>query len=178
MKTILETPRLVLRELSQADYSALAAIMQDEQAMYAYEGAFSDIEIQAWLDKQLMRYQTDGFGLWAVILKESGNMIGQAGITWQNVEGERIPEVGYLFQRAYWGNGYATEAAVACKNYAFDILGFQEVYSIIRDINIPSINVAIRNGMLARKRSIRHYRGVDMPHYVFSARKEGSNHVI
>lgn len=46
MKTILETPRLVLRELSQADYSALAAIMQDEQAMYAYEGAFSDIETQ------------------------------------------------------------------------------------------------------------------------------------
>lgn len=116
--------------------------------------------------------------MWAVILKESGNIIGQAGITWQNVEGKRVPEVGYLFQRAYWGNGYATEAAVACKNYAFDILGFQEVYSIIRDINIPSINVAIRNGMLARKRSIRHYRGVDMPHYVFSARKEGSNHVI
>lgn len=178
MKTILETPRLILRELSQPDYSALAAILQDEQTMYAYEGAFSDPETQAWLDIQRMRYQADGFGLWAVILKDSGMMIGQAGITWQDVEGERVPEVGYLFNRAYWGRGYATEAAVACKEYGFEKPGFQEVYSIIRDHNIPSINVAIRNGMFARKRIVRHYRGVDMPHYVFSARKEGSIHAL
>ena len=178
MKTILETQRLTLRELSQADYPALAAIMQDEQTMCAYEGAFSDEETQVWLNKQFTRYQTDGFGLWAVILKDSGAMIGQAGITWQEVGGERVPEVGYLFNRAYWGNGYATEAAIACKEYAFEKLGFHEVYSIIRDSNIPSINVAIRNGMLLRKRDIRHYRGVDMPHYVFGVRKVGRINVI
>ena len=67
---------------------------------------------------------------------------------------------------------------VACKEYGFEKPGFQEVYSIIRDRNIPSINVAIRNGMFARKRIVRHYRGVDMPHYVFSARKEGSIHAL
>jgi len=145
--------------------------MQDERTMYAYEGAFSDEETQDWLDRQLRRYKDDGFGLWAVILKETGAMIGQAGITCQDAGGEHIPEIGYLFNRAYWGKGYATEAATACKQYAFEKLGFNEIYTIVRDINIPSINVAIRNGMLVRRRIIKHYRGVDMPHYVFSARQ-------
>ena len=162
---ILETPRLILREMTQADYPALASILQDDRTMVAYEGAFSDEETQGWLDNQLTRYRKDGFGLWAVILKDNGAMIGQTGISWQNADGERVPEIGYLFNRAYWGNGYAIEAAAACREYAFEKLGLREVYSIVRDINIASINVAIRNGMLIRKRFIKHYRGVDMPHY-------------
>jgi len=161
--------------MTQADYPALAAILQDEQTMYAYEGAFNDEETQNWLDRQLKRYNEDSFGLWAVILKENGQMIGQAGISWQDVDGERVPEIGYLFNRAYWGKGYATEAASACKKYAFDKLNFDEIHSIVRDVNIPSMNVAIRNGMTIRKRTVRHYRGLDMPHYVFSARKLGKN---
>lgn len=138
--------------------------------MYAYEGEFSDAETQEWLDRQQASYRRDGFGLWAVVLKESGEMIGQAGITWQDIDGERIPEVGYLLNRAHWGKGYALEAAIACKEYAFARLGFGEVYSIVRDTNIASIKVAIRNGMTVRRRLVKHYRGVDMPHLVFSAR--------
>jgi len=147
----------------------LAAILQDGQTMYAYEGAFNDEETQAWLDKQLARYRDDGFGLWAVILKETGEMIGQCGISWQDVDGERVPEIGYLFNRAYWHNGYATEAAMACKEYAFNTLGFKEIFTIVRSTNIPSKNVAIRNGMIIRGRTIRHYKGIDMPHFVLSA---------
>lgn len=173
MKTILETERLILREMTEADLGALRAILQDERTMVAYEGAFSDEEVREWLKRQQTRYREDGFGLWAAVLKESGQMIGQAGITWQQADGERVPEIGYLFNRAYWHQGYATEAAAACKRYAFDVLGFEEIYSIIRDTNIPSINVAIRNGMAIRKRFIKHYRGLDMPHYLFSARKNG-----
>jgi len=169
---ILETLRLVLREMNTADYPALAAILQDEQTMYAYNGALSGEETQDWLDRQLARYREDGFGLWAVILKESGEMIGQAGISWQDADGERVPEIGYLLNRAYWGKGYATEAAVACKCCAFERLGFDEICSIIRDNNMPSMNVAIRNGMLVRKCFVKHYRGADMPHYVFSVRKD------
>jgi len=166
---ILETPRLILREMTQEDYPALAAILQDEQTMYAYNGAFSDEETQEWLDKNLKRYAEDGFGLWAVILKSSGEMIGDCGITWQEVEGERVPEIGYHLNRTYWHNGYATEAAMSCKEYAFNKLGFKEVFSIVRSTNIPSKNAAIRNGMIIRKRTIRHYKGVDMPHFVLSA---------
>jgi len=169
---ILETARLILREITPSDLPDLSAILQDEQTMYAYEGAFSDAETREWLNRNLKRYQEDGFGLWAVILKDTGAMIGQAGITIQAVEGERVPEVGYLFNRRYWHNGYAAEAAAACKAYGFAVLGFSEIFSIIRDTNIASLNVAIRNGMLIRKRFVKHYRGVDMPHFVLSARKE------
>lgn len=169
---ILETKRLVLREMTQDDLPALCRTLQDEKAMYAYEHAFSDAEAQAWLDRQLGRCRRDGFGLWAVILKETGRFIGQCGITWQDAGGIQVPEIGYLLERAYWHHGYATEAAVACRDYAFHTLGMERVYSIIRDTNIPSQNVAKRNGMSVCGSLIKHYHGIDMPHLIFCVSKK------
>ncbi len=171
MKRILETERLTLREMTRDDLPALAAILQDGETMYAYEGAMSDAETKDWLERQLTRYEKDGFGLWAVCLKDTGEMIGQTGVTLQPVENEQLPEIGYLFNRAYWHKGYAAEAAAACRQYAFDVLGISEIYSIIRDTNMASMNVAIRNGMTVRKRFIKHYRGVVMPHFLFGVKK-------
>jgi ribosomal-protein-alanine N-acetyltransferase len=168
---ILETNRLILRQMEQNDYSDLAEILQDEEVMYAYEGAFSDIEVQEWLNKQITRYQTDGFGLWAVISKETGDFIGQAGLSMQECDGEQVCEVGYLFKKKFWHKGYATEAAIACKEYAFYRLEEGKIYSIIRDNNIPSQNVAKRNGMKPIKGFTRHYKGVDMPHYAYVVEK-------
>ena len=172
MKTILETPRLLLREMTTSDLPAICRVLQDEKTMYAYEHAFSDEEAQAWLNNQLRRYREDGFGLWAVVLKESGEIIGQCGITLQDVNGEWVPEVGYLFERAYWHQGFATEAAIACKEYAFSVLGLNTVYSIIRDNNIASQNVAKRNGMTICGRIVKHYYGMDMPHLVYRAERD------
>ena len=161
---ILETERLILREMQPSDFDALCRIMQDEETMTAYEGAFSDEEVQAWLYRQLERYRKWGFGLWAVILKENGAMIGQCGLTMQPWMGEDVLEIGYLFERAYWHRGYATEAARACRVYAFDTLNAKEICSIIRDTNTASQNVALRNGMKKTDSWVKHYRGVDMPH--------------
>jgi len=169
---IYETKRLYTRPMTPDDSPALAAILQDADTMYAYEHAFSDEETQAWLDRQLKHYVEDGFGLWAVILKETQEMIGQCGLSMQEVEGEMLPEIGYLFNRKYWHKGYASEAAIGCRQYTFKKLNFGEVYSIIRDTNLASINVAIRNGMLARRRFVKHYWGVDMPHILFSVRND------
>ena len=170
----IETTRLFMRELKQSDYDALCRILQDSEVMYAYEGAFSDEEVQEWLDKQLRRYREDnGLGLLAVILKESGEMIGQCGLTFQDCMGEKVIEVGYLFQKAFWHKGYAVEAARACKEYAFNVLKAEEVYSIIRDSNIASQRVAERNGMVRSGEFVKHYRGVDMPHFVYSVRRTG-----
>lgn len=165
---LIESTRLFLRKMSQSDFNALCKILQDEEVMYAYEGAFSDKEVQEWLDRQIMRYKTDGFGLYAVILKENGEMIGQCGLTFQDFNGNQVLEVGYLFQKAYWHRGYATEAARACKEYAFTVLDADEVYSIIRDTNIPSQKVAERNGMVRVGVFTKHYRDVDMPHYAYA----------
>lgn len=151
---ILETERLYLREMNQADFNSLCNILQDEDTMYAYEGAFSDNEVQEWLDRQIARYQKWNFGLWAVILKETDEMIGQCGLTMQPWKETEVLEIGYLFNRLYWHKGYATEAAKACKKYAFETLKADEVCSIIRNTNIASQNVAIRNGM---KRKDTHY---------------------
>ena len=162
---ILETERLYLREMNQNDFGSLCKILQDEKAMYAYEGAFSDAEVQEWLDRQLARYKKWGFGLWAAVLKETGEVIGQCGLTMQLWKEREVLEIGYLFRRDCWHRGYATEAARACKAYAFEKLEAEEVCSIIRDINEASKRVAIRNGMMKTDVWTKHYRGVDMPHF-------------
>ncbi len=168
---ILETERLYLREMRRSDEDALRKILQDEDVMYAYEHAFDNDEVHQWMEKQLQRYQECGFGLWAVILKETDEMIGQCGLTMQDCNGRKVLEVGYLFQKEFWHQGYATEAAVACRDYAFMVLHAEEVYSIIRDNNIPSQNVAKRNGMVIKERLVKHYYGMDMPHLVFCVKR-------
>lgn len=167
-----QTERLYMRELERSDYDALCRILKDDGAMYAYEGAFSDEMVEEWLEKQLERYRKWGFGLWAVILKETGELIGQCGLTLQPWKGEEVLEIGYLFNKYYWHNGYATEAAQACKEYAFGVLRADEVCSIVRDTNIPSQNVAKRNGMRFNDADIKHYRGKDMPHYRYAVKNE------
>ena len=161
---ILETERSYMRELEQGDFDALCLILQDEETMYAYEGAFTDAEVHEWLNRQIERYKKWGFGLWAVILKETGELIGQCGLTMQPWKGGEVLEIGYLFRRSYWHKGYATEAAQACKKYAFENLDADEVCSIIRDTNTASQNVALRNGMTPTDTMVKHYKGVDMPH--------------
>jgi len=171
---ILKTERLSLREMRQSDFPALRMILQDAEVMYAYGRAFDDAETQAWLDKQLQRYRETGVGLWAAILKETGGMIGLCGPIVQDCDGEQVLEIGYFLQKAYWHKGYAIEAAVACKRYAFETLGASEVCSIIREDNTASQNVAKRNGMTLRKRYLKQDGyGLDMPHLVFSVKNEG-----
>lgn len=169
LNMIIETERLYLRELEQSDFESLCKILQDEETMYAYEGAFSDEEVHDWLDRQINRYQQWNFGLWAVVLKETDEMIGQCGLTMQTWKEDKVLEIGYLFERSHWHQGYATEAARACKKYAFEVLNAKEVCSIIRDTNIASQNVAVRNEMAVMDSWIKHYRGVYMPHFRYVA---------
>lgn len=180
---ILETERLRLREMAEADLPALRVILQDPVAMAAYEGAFDEAMVRDWLDRQLERYRHDGFGLWAVELRAPGSsagsagggapVIGQCGITRQRIDGDEVLEVGYLFAREFWHCGYATEAASACRDHAFAELGAERVYAQVRDTNLASMNVAIRLGMTVRSRFVKHYRGVEMPHLAFAVDRAG-----
>lgn len=99
-----------------------------------------------------------------MVLKETDEMIGQCGLTMQPWKEREVLEIGYLFARHYWHNGSATEAAMACKKYAFETLQAEEVCSIIRDTNTASQKVAVRNGMTLTDTWTKQYRGVDMPH--------------
>ena len=165
---VIETQRLLLREMIPADRPALCRILQDSEVMYAYNGPFSDEEVDEWLERQLARYRQWGYGLWAVVLKATGEMIGQCGLTLQQWNGREMLEAGYLFQRSHWHHGYATEAARACMDYAFGTLNSPIVCSIIRDNNLPSQQVALRNGMTRQAEvMVKHYRGAEMPHWLF-----------
>lgn len=168
---VLQTKRLILRRMTMNDFTDISEILKDQKTMYAYEHSFSDQEVYDWINRQLDRYEKYGFGLWAVILKDSGRLIGQCGITIQDTGGREVLEVGYLFNRRFWHCGYACEAARACRDYAFQSLEADEVCSIIRTNNLSSQRVAIRNGMLPRSIFTKRYMGIDMPHIVFSVTK-------
>lgn len=165
---LIQTPRVILREMTANDLPELRAILQDAETMAAYEGAFDDVMVHGWFDRTLERYCDDGFGLWAVMLRETGAFIGQCGLSRQRILDDDVIEVGYLFNRAFWHHGYALEAAAACRDYAFNVIGCDRVYAHVRDTNLRSMNVAIRLGMTVRGRFEKHYRGVDMPHLVFA----------
>lgn len=166
-----ETPRLTFREMTDADLDDLREMLCDREVMYAYEHAFSEEEVQAWLNTQKMRYQRCGYGLMAIIKRDAGEMIGQCGITEQTVHGDIVAEIGYLLKRRFWHRGYCTEAARAFREYGFSQLGLTEIFSIIREDNIASQNVARRNGMAPRGMVVKHYYNMDMPHILFSVRR-------
>lgn len=167
----LETERLYLREMTHGDFPELCKHLQDPDVMYAFEHLFTDNEIKAGIDRQLGNYSQHGFGMWAVILKENNELIGQCGLTMQPCQDLEVLEIGYIFQKPHWHKGFATEAATACREYAFTVMHAEEVYSLIRDNNISSQEVAKRNGMSYRGSFIKHYYGMDMLHYIFSAKK-------
>lgn len=167
----IETKRLILRPWEKGEEHFLAEFLQDERVMYAYEGAFSDEEVSNWLNWNLKLYQEKGYSLLAMIRKSDGKIIGECGLTDQLVSGKTYLEIGYHLIYDAWGVGYGIEAAKAVKEYAFRNLGASAVVSTVRDTNLASMNVAIRNGMVVKESFIKNYRNVVMPHYLFMATK-------
>jgi len=173
MITILETDRLFLREFVDEDYGDLCEILQDKEVMYAYEHSFSDDEVKSWYNKLIVgHYAKHGFGLWAVISKESNEFLGQCGLTIQDLNGNEYLEIGYLFKKKHWHKGYAVEAALDCKKYAFEKLNAGSVFSIIRESNTASQNVAKRIGMKKTSEIMKHYNNKDILHYIFEVKNE------
>ena len=154
MKVIIETARLRLREFVSADADALARILMDRETMRFYPAAFERRDVEEWIARNLRRYVMNGSGLWAVDLKATGEMIGDCGITLQEVDGEWLPEIGYHMRRDQWGLGYATEAARACRDYGFVHMKAAFLISLILPGNLASRRVAERNGMTIWKQAL------------------------
>lgn len=145
MADILATSRLLLREITADDIAVLHGIFGDEICMRHYPAIKSPEETQAWFQRLAFdSYALHGFGLWAVIDRGSGALIGDCGITLQRTSAGLEPEIGYHFLRSAWGQGFATEAASACRDYAFHALGFSRIVSIVAADNIGSQRVAAK----------------------------------
>ncbi|TFJ91241.1 N-acetyltransferase [Lentibacillus salicampi] len=144
---IIETERLYLRELEMDDQMELSKVLSDPVSMQYYSNSFNQEEVKNWIKWNMKNYKQEKHGLWAVILKEGDTFIGDCGITMQNIDDERLPEIGFHIIKEYWNKGYATEAAFACKEYAFNILGYPKIFSYTTLQNIPSQKVAAKIGM-------------------------------
>ena len=144
---IIETERLILREMTLDDYDALYAVLADSDIMRHYPYTFDESRVKGWIIKNIERYQIFGFGLWAVVLKENGEMIGDCGITMQNINGSIKPEIGYHINKKYQRQGYAKEAARKCRDWAFENTPFNILYSYMKKANIASYATAMANGM-------------------------------
>ncbi|KGX92533.1 hypothetical protein N781_14420 [Pontibacillus halophilus JSM 076056 = DSM 19796] len=151
----METERLRLRKMQMSDVSKLMEIFSDHVAMKYYPSTKTVDEARNWVRWTIEHERKYGVSLWIVELKETGEFLGQCGLMFQEVEGKRELEVGYLFARRVWGNGYATEAAEACRNYAINHLLVPRVISLIDVYNEPSIRVAERIGMKRCKKILK-----------------------
>lgn len=147
MQIVLETERLFLREMEHADFDALYAVLGDSDIMRHYPYIFDEARVRRWIDVNLQRYRQLGFGLWAMCLKESDAMIGDCGLTMQNIDGEIKPEIGYHVAKSFQRKGYASEAARACRDWAFENTAFDRIYSYMKADNAPSLATAKAAGM-------------------------------
>jgi RimJ/RimL family protein N-acetyltransferase len=166
MRVILETPRLRLRELAVGDLDFIAEMLADPEVMRFYPKRYDREESREWIGRQLRRYAEHGQGLWLVEERDGGASVGQVGLMRQEVGGAREPEIGYLLHRPFWRRGYATEAALGVREYAFGVLGERRVISLIRPENLPSQAVARRLGMAPEREVLFH----GLPHVVFAVR--------
>ena len=144
---MIETERLLLREYTPDDFDALYEILSDPETMRHYPAPYDEAGTRHWIEWNLENYTQYGFGLWAVVLKETGEFIGDCGITIQNIDGEMLPEIGYHIHKKYWRRGFAKEAARAVRNWAFQNTEYNVLYSYMKHTNEGSWRTAMANGM-------------------------------
>ncbi|MEO5324142.1 GNAT family N-acetyltransferase [Mesorhizobium sp. CC13] len=162
------TPRLILREMKRGDEAAILSIFADDYARRFYPEMTDEAGATEWIERNLARYRQDGFGLWAMLDRSSGTLIGDCGVTWQDVGGLRALEIGYHVAPAWRGRGLALEAARAAMAFGFKVTDEAEIGSIVAPDNTSSASVARR-----LHRDVRTYvnaRGLSR--YFFFTRRE------
>ena len=129
------------------DFDALVPVLADRHSMRHYPYFFDEERVRNWIARNIERYRKDGFGLWAVCLKESGEVIGDCGLTLQTIRGKLLPEIGYHIRRDRQRNGYAKEAAAAVRNWALRNTDAPALYACCKYTNEASIRTAESIGM-------------------------------
>lgn len=141
------TARLVFRHMADDDLDDMAALLGDPEVMRYYPRPKTREEARRWIARSRSLYQEEGFALWVIALRDTGEFVGDCGLSPQNVEGVRELEVGYHVRAGLQGQGLATEAAAACRDFARDVLGAERLIAIIRPDNLPSQRVATKIGL-------------------------------
>jgi RimJ/RimL family protein N-acetyltransferase len=144
----LETARLCLRLMRASDIDELINIFGDPKVMASFHtDPFDRTRMQHWIEGNLEHQRNHGYGLFSVVLKTEGVVIGDCGLEHMSVDGNRVTELGYDFRSDYWNQGFATEAATAVRDYAFYTLHLPGLISLIRIGNQASRRVSEKIGM-------------------------------
>jgi len=165
-----ETERLEFRLLKQSDFEKWLPFFDNREVatFLAMDPTKPKRELcEFWFEKVFNRYKNDLGGMNVLIEKSTGDFIGQCGLLVQEVEGENRLEVGYSILPKFWGKGFASEAAIKCKEFAFENNFADSIISVIHPDNRASEKVAIRNGMSVSK----FVEFNDMPANVFEVLK-------
>jgi ribosomal-protein-alanine N-acetyltransferase len=148
---VTETSRLLLRYFTWDDLNDMAIIYADPIGM-AFRGSPRTFEETQQLFKWILdNYSQDGFEMWAIIHKANKKLIGCCGLIPQVVDGQQETEMGYILAKDYWGQGLATEAAFAVRDYGFEQLGCDRIIALINPENLASQNVAMKVGLIYEK---------------------------
>ncbi len=154
---VLETSRLILRVFCSDDVEALERVHGDPEVMrFSVAGVKTRHQIAGFIENSRERYRRDGFSQWAIVWRATNACIGECGILRQQIDAIAEHEISYRVAREFWGRGIATEAAMACRVYAFETLGLERVVSIIDPRNHASIRVAEKIGMRREKEAVFH----------------------
>ena len=132
--------------MTEDDFEALNKVLADSDIMQHYPYAFDEARVRNWIQRNMERYRIFGFGLWAVCLKETGEMIGDCGLTMQLINGQIKPEIGYHIRADKQRKGYAKEAAAAVRDWTFHNTPFNVIYSYMKHTNLPSYKTAMSWG--------------------------------
>lgn len=172
---VLHTDRLLLRRWTLDDLDALHVILSDPITMRFWPAPFDRAATRAWIERNLERYAEDGFGRWAMLLRDSGELIGDAGILRSTVAGQAEIDLGYIVHHPFQGHGYASEAAAACLRYALDTLQLPRVVANMPADHHASARVAQKLG-LRFERSFNNQRNRDLPTLLYVY--EGEHHKV
>jgi len=165
---IIETDRLILREMRMDDFSSLAKVISDPINMKHYPKPYDDNGVNRWINWCIASYARRGFGLWAITLKENDEFIGDCGLSMQNIDGNEVPEIGYHLRLDKHKLGYAIEAASFVRDYIFNTYDFDRLYSYMNATNVDSYSLAIKNGMSFMKE----YNEDGFSHKVYSISRD------
>ncbi|MBE6015365.1 MAG: GNAT family N-acetyltransferase [Lachnospiraceae bacterium] len=160
---IFETERLLARELTVEDLDALYEVYSSPEVTEFVEPLYEDRSEELLFQISYIKYMYGmyNFGLWAIILKDTGKIIGRAGIELREIDGEYEIEIGYVFGRKYWGYGYAFEACKAVIDYAKNETDYPKINCLTRRENTASVNLAKKLGFTFEAETTIKYRGLD-----------------
>lgn len=152
---MIETKRLFLRRMTEDDTDSFLEIFADPEAMKYFGVIFDRARMDAWVRRNLEHERDHGFSLLSVVLKDNGEVIGDCGLETDEIDNELRIGIGFDFKRKYWNQGYATEAAMAVRDHAFVVHGFERISGWINPENEPSRRVAEKIGMSEEKSIVR-----------------------